>query len=108
MSGVILRTGSISFGPTRLCWLSLALLCAAAYSRIPAWATLPTLPALMALAMGVAMWTYYWIVAPDGPSIEGYTLADGAFRVAACLAREESGCLPPFPDFTVVPASLVP
>ena len=51
---------------------------------------------------------YYWIVAPDGPSIEGYTLAEGAFRLAACLAREEGGCLPPFPDFTVVPASLVP
>ena len=51
---------------------------------------------------------YYWIVAPDGPSIEGYTLGEGAFRLAACLAREEGGCLPPFPDFTVVPASLVP
>lgn len=42
---------------------------------------------------------YYWIVAPDGPSIEGYTLAAGAYRLTTCLARDERG---------FVPASLVP
>ena len=51
---------------------------------------------------------YYWIVDPDGHTIEAYILAGGAYQFAARLEGAEPASLPPFSDLALVPASLWP
>ncbi len=51
---------------------------------------------------------YYWIVDPDAGSIEAYALTEGAYQLAARLEGAKPASLPPFPDLTLVPASLWP
>jgi Uma2 family endonuclease len=51
---------------------------------------------------------YYWIVDPDARSIEAYILTGGVYQLAARLIGVEPVSLPPFPDLTLVPASLWP
>jgi Uma2 family endonuclease len=52
--------------------------------------------------------TYYWIVDPEGRSIEAYLLRGAAYELAARLVGPDPAALPPFPDLVLVPASIWP
>jgi Uma2 family endonuclease len=45
---------------------------------------------------------WYWIADTDARVLEGFELADGAYRLVARLQGEGSVALPPFPDLTLV------
>lgn len=49
---------------------------------------------------------YYWIVDPDGRSIEAYTLTEGTYQLTGRLEGLEPVSFPPFPDLALAPASL--
>jgi Uma2 family endonuclease len=49
---------------------------------------------------------HYWIIDSEGRGIEASVLDAGAYRLAARLAGEERGSLPPFADLTIDTASL--
>lgn len=49
---------------------------------------------------------YYWIVDPDGRSIEAYTLTEGTYQLTGRLEGLEPVSFPPFPDLVLAPASL--
>ncbi|HAM54316.1 MAG: hypothetical protein A2X51_04745 [Candidatus Rokubacteria bacterium GWC2_70_24] len=49
---------------------------------------------------------HYWIVDPEARAIEAYGLAGQAYAVAARLAGQAAGTLPPFPDLAIAPAAL--
>jgi len=51
---------------------------------------------------------YYWIVDPDSRAVEAYTLTRRAYELTARGAGTEVVSLPPFPDLTLVLASLWP
>ena len=51
---------------------------------------------------------YYWIVDPEGRSIEAFALAEGGYRLVTRAAGAEPGALPPFPDLAFAPATLWP
>ncbi len=49
---------------------------------------------------------YYWIVDPDGRSIEAYRLVEGTYQLTRRLEGPEPVSLSPFLDLALVPASL--
>ena len=48
---------------------------------------------------------HYWIVDPEGRSVEAYTLTGAAYTLAGCVTGEPAS-LPPFSDLTVDPTSI--
>lgn len=70
-------------------------------------------PGTLSIDRGVKLQLYarhgvphYWIIDSEGRGIEAYVLDAGAYRLAARLAGEERGSLPPFADLTIDTASL--
>jgi Uma2 family endonuclease len=51
---------------------------------------------------------YYWIVDVEARTIEAYGLAEGRYALLGRVAGAGPVSLPPFPDLTLVPASLWP
>src|SRR5262249_32369937 len=51
---------------------------------------------------------HYWIVDPDGRTLEAYRLAGGRYMLLAEVADTAAVSLPPFPDLVFAPASLWP
>ncbi|MBI4012940.1 MAG: Uma2 family endonuclease [Candidatus Rokubacteria bacterium] len=51
---------------------------------------------------------YYWVVDPEGRSIEAHTLSEGGYRLVTRAAGAGPVTLPPFPDLAFAPASLWP
>jgi Uma2 family endonuclease len=51
---------------------------------------------------------YYWIVDPEGRTIEAFELREGEYRLLARAGGAEPIALPPFPDLVFTPASLWP
>jgi Uma2 family endonuclease len=49
---------------------------------------------------------FYWIVDPEGRTVDAYTLVEGAYRPAARLRGPASTALPPFLDLALDPASV--
>lgn len=49
---------------------------------------------------------YYWIIDPEGRSIEAYVLAGSAFKLAGRLVGADPGSLPPFPGLALVADTL--
>jgi Uma2 family endonuclease len=50
----------------------------------------------------------YWILDPEARSIEVNVLSEGRYELAARVSGPEAVSLPPFPDLSLVPASLWP
>jgi Uma2 family endonuclease len=51
---------------------------------------------------------HYWIVDPDFRTIEAHALGEGAYRLVVRAFGEAAASLPPFPDLSLVPATLWP
>jgi Uma2 family endonuclease len=51
---------------------------------------------------------YYWIVDPEGRTVEAYGLAEGQYQLIQRASGAAPVSLPPFPDLAFVPASLWP
>jgi Uma2 family endonuclease len=51
---------------------------------------------------------YYWIVDPDGRTIEAYQLAEGQYRPTGRIEGDSPAALAPFPDLTLAPETLWP
>jgi Uma2 family endonuclease len=49
---------------------------------------------------------HYWIVDPDGRSVEAYTLAEGRYVLAARAAGDATFAAPPFVDLAIPLGSL--
>ncbi len=51
---------------------------------------------------------YYWIVDPDGRSVDAYVLTGRVLELHRRLSGRDRGELPPFPGLTVDAATLWP
>jgi len=49
---------------------------------------------------------WYWIVDPDGRSVEVYRLADGAYTLSARVGPDDPLSAEPLPDLVIPPSSL--